>query len=64
MARAQSRKLANFTLDAALVAEAKSFKVNLSRAAENGIRDALKKQREMLWKAENTKALQGSNAYT
>ena len=63
MEHTQTRKSANLTLDAALVAEAKSLKVNLSRAAETGIRDALRKQREELWKAENTEALQNSNAY-
>lgn len=59
-----NRKSTNLTLDAALLTEAKSLKVNLSRAAEKGIRRALQKKREAAWKAENEQALASSNSYT
>ena len=63
MEQSLNRKSTNLTLDAALLAEAKSLKVNLSRAAEKGIRRALQKKREAIWKAENKQALASSNNY-
>jgi antitoxin CcdA len=63
MENTQHRKSANLTLDAQLIAEAKAMKVNLSRAAEDGIRNALAKQREALWKVENQSALKSSNDF-
>ncbi len=63
MEHSLNRKSTNLTLDAALLAEAKSLKVNLSRAAEKGIRRALQKKREAVWKAENKQALASSNNY-
>ena len=38
---AQPRKPTNLSLDAALLTEAKALKVNLSRAAEDGVRNAV-----------------------
>jgi antitoxin CcdA len=60
---AQPRKPTNLSLDAALLTEAKSLKVNLSRAAEEGVRAAVAAAKAEHWKAENAKALKSSNAY-
>ena len=59
----QTRKSTNLTLDIALLKEAKSLKVNLSRAAEDGIRQALLREREALWMTENREALESSNDF-
>lgn len=59
----QPRKPTNLSLDASLLAEAKALKVNLSRAAEDGVRSAVANAKAAQWKAENTAALQSSNAY-
>ncbi len=63
MEHSLNRKSTNLTLDAALLSEAKDLKVNLSRAAEEGIRYALQKRREADWKRDNKKALASSNSY-
>ncbi len=60
---AQSRKPTNLSLDSALLAEAKALKVNLSRAAEEGVRVAVSAAKAEQWKAENAAALRSSNAY-
>ncbi|MEE9429339.1 MAG: type II toxin-antitoxin system CcdA family antitoxin [Paracoccaceae bacterium] len=59
----QRRKPTNLSLDRALLSEARALKVNLSRAAEDGVRVAVVEARELSWKAKNTKALKSSNAY-
>jgi antitoxin CcdA len=60
---AHTRKPTNLSLDAALLAEAKELKVNLSRAAEEGVRRAVSAAKSEHWKAENAAALRSSNAY-
>ncbi len=60
---AHSRKPTNLSLDSALLAEAKSLKVNLSRAAEEGVRAAVAAAKAEQWKAENASALKSSNSY-
>ncbi|WP_170413190.1 type II toxin-antitoxin system CcdA family antitoxin [Ruegeria arenilitoris] len=60
---AQSRKPTNLSLDSALLSEAKALKVNLSRAAEEGVRIAVAEAKAEQWKAENAEALKSSNAY-
>ena len=60
---AEARKPANLTLDAALIAEARALGVNLSRAAEEGLRDAVRAARAERWKRDNAEALASHNAY-
>ncbi|WP_170551177.1 MULTISPECIES: type II toxin-antitoxin system CcdA family antitoxin [Ruegeria] len=60
---AQSRRPTNLSLDSALLSEAKALKVNLSRAAEEGVRIAVAEAKAEQWKAENADALKSSNAY-
>ncbi|PVA05558.1 type II toxin-antitoxin system CcdA family antitoxin [Thalassorhabdomicrobium marinisediminis] len=59
----QPRKPTNLSLDAALLSEARALKVNLSRAAEEGVRHAVASAKAERWKAENASALESSNAY-
>ena len=59
----QPRKPTNLSLDVSLLAEAKELKVNLSRAAEDGVRSAVVAAKAARWKAENKAALESSNAY-
>jgi len=60
---AQSRKPTNLSLDSLLLKEAKALKVNLSRAAEEGVRNAVAVAKAAQWQAENATALQSSNDY-
>ncbi|HCW83746.1 MAG: type II toxin-antitoxin system CcdA family antitoxin [Planktotalea sp.] len=59
----QPRKPTNLSLEATLLTEAKALKVNLSRAAEDGVRNAVAAAKALQWKSENAAALQSSNAY-
>lgn len=58
------RKATNLTLDPALLAEARSFGVNLSQAAEAGLRRAVAAAKAEDWQRENAAALASSNAWT
>lgn len=58
-----ARKPTNLTLDSDLLSDAKALNVNLSRAAEEGIRTAVTKAREEQWRAENAAALESSNTF-
>ena len=60
---AQSRKPTNLSLDSLLLTEAKALKVNLSRAAEEGVRAAVSAAKSEQWKVENAEALESSNSY-
>ena len=57
------RKPTNLSLDARLVEQARARSLNLSRAAEDGIRAALLASDADLWRAENADAIQSSNEY-
>jgi len=59
----QLRKPTNLSMDATLLSEAKALKVNLSRAAEDGLRNAVAIAKAKRWRAENAAALQSSNEY-
>jgi len=63
MAQPHIRKPANLSLDSHLLAEAKALKVNLSRAAEEGIRAAVVQSKSERWRAENRDALESSNDF-
>ena len=58
------RKPTNLTLDPSLLTEARSFGVNLSQAAEAGLRRAVAEAKAEAWQRENAKALASSNAWT
>lgn len=58
-----ARKPTNLTLDPALLSEARSFGVNLSQAAEAGLRRAVAAAKAEAWQRENAAALASSNAW-
>lgn len=57
------RKPTNLTLDPSLLAEARTFGVNLSQAAEAGLRHAVAEAKAAAWKQENATALASSNEW-
>ena len=57
------RKASNLSLDEGLVAQARELKINISRAAEDGIAKAIKAERERLWRIENAEAIRLENEY-
>ena len=57
------RKPTNLTLDSDLLSDAKALNINLSRAAENGVRAAVILAREEQWRVENAAALESSNSF-
>jgi antitoxin CcdA len=59
----QQRKAANLSLDEKLVTQARDLKINISRAAEDGIARAVKAERERLWLIENAEAIRLENEY-
>ena len=63
MSGAQPRKSTNLSLDQSLLSDARSLKINLSRAAEDGIRAAVTKSLEERWKSENREAIEASNRF-
>ena len=56
-----ARRAANITLDSALLVEAKTLGINISRAAETGLADAVRKAKAERWLEENRAALKGYN---
>lgn len=57
------KKPTNLSLDSALLKEARELGINISRSAEAGIADAVKRCRQQQWLEENAEALASSNAY-
>ncbi len=57
------RKATNVTLSEALLTEARALRINVSRAAESGVAQAVAEKRAALWAKENHEAIQSSNAY-
>ena len=58
-----ARKPTNLSLDTELVDEARALGVNLSRAAEKGVRQAVSEAQSETWKRENAAALKSSNEW-
>lgn len=58
-----ARRSANLSLDSALLEEARGLGVNLSRAAEEGLRDAVRAAKGKAWRRENRAALESANAW-
>lgn len=57
------RKPANLSLDSGLLSEARELKLNISRAAEEGIASAIRAEKERLWRIENAEAIRAENEY-
>jgi antitoxin CcdA len=60
---ARVRKAANLSLDDDLLSEARGLNINISRAAERGIAQAIRDERERAWRSENAKAIEEMNRY-
>ena len=58
-----ARRSTNLTLPAALVDEAKSLGVNLSRAAARGLAAEIAEKRALRWLEENREAISEWNSY-
>jgi len=56
-----ARKHTNLSMDTDLVAEARALKINLSRAAEEGVRQAIAETRARQWREENADAIKSAN---
>jgi antitoxin CcdA len=59
----EARKPLNVSLEASLVVEARQLGVNLSRAAETGIRKAVQSAKAEQWQRENAAAIDAYNAW-
>lgn len=63
LTRPPARKSVNLSIDADLLAEAKSLSVNISRAAEAGIAEAVRREKERRWREENREAIESWNRW-
>ncbi len=61
--RTSSKKPTNLSLDQSLLQEARHFGINLSQAAETGLKRAVSEARAAEWKRENKEALRGLNEW-
>ena len=57
------RRAANLSIDENVLAAAKEFGVNASKAAEEGLRVAIRKAREEQWLNENAGAIEAHNRW-
>jgi len=57
------KRATNVSINEALLAEAKELQVNVSRAAEFGLIQAIAEKRTEMWLKENKEALESSNKY-
>jgi antitoxin CcdA len=57
------RKPANLSLSEDLLVQARSLNINISRAAEEGIAQAIRFERETAWRLENKQAISAMNQY-
>jgi len=57
------RKATNVTLGEALLAEAKSLRINISQAAESGLARAVAEKRAAIWVEDNRAAMESSNSF-
>ncbi|RWC57552.1 type II toxin-antitoxin system CcdA family antitoxin [Mesorhizobium sp.] len=57
------RQPANLSIDSSLMREAKGLDVNVSRAAEAGIAEAVAAEKTRLWKLENRATMDEWNDY-
>ncbi|WP_026613599.1 type II toxin-antitoxin system CcdA family antitoxin [Ensifer aridi] len=62
MTRSTARRPTNLSLDGDLLSKARDLKINVSRAAEEGIAQAIRAEQEKLWRIENAEAIADANA--
>jgi antitoxin CcdA len=56
-AETKNRKAANLSIDEGVLADAKALDINVSRAAETGIAEAVRTEKNRRWLEENREAL-------
>lgn len=61
--RQSPRKATNLSLDPNLVREARAYGVNISQAAEAGVRSAVAEARAEQWRRDNAEAVASSNRW-
>ncbi|ARO28262.1 post-segregation antitoxin CcdA protein [Rhizobium sp. NXC14] len=59
----RARTAANLSVDESLVSQARELKINISRGVKEGIANAIKAERERLWRIENAEAIRLENEY-
>ena len=57
------RRATNLSINTNLLAEARALEINVSRAAEDGIAEAVRKESARRWKEENREAVEGWNKW-
>ena len=57
------RRAVNLSIVESVISESKALGINASRAAEEGIRAAIKKTKEEKWLAENAEAIKAQGDY-
>jgi antitoxin CcdA len=57
------KKPTNLSLDPVLLEEARGLNINLSRAAELGLRREVSRAKAEVWRAENAAAIESSNEW-
>lgn len=62
-AAVRRRRATNVSISSELLVEAKGLGINISRAAERGLANAIAEQRAVVWLEENRAALESSNAF-
>lgn len=63
LTKSPKRKSVNLSIDVDILAEAKALNVNVSRAADAGIAEAISKRKAELWLRENREAIEENNRY-
>ncbi|MCB1459463.1 MAG: type II toxin-antitoxin system CcdA family antitoxin [Nitratireductor sp.] len=63
MPKTLTKKPANLSLDAELLKEARALEINISSAAEEGLKQAVSKAKAEAWKRENAEAIRSSNEW-
>ncbi len=59
----RTKKPTNVSLDQSLIEDAKALGINISQAAETGLREAVSEERSALWRRENATAIESANAW-
>lgn len=63
MTSSRATKATNLSIDQELLQEAKGLGINISRAAEIGLREAVRAAKAAEWQRENAMAIKSANAW-
>jgi antitoxin CcdA len=58
-----ARRAANLSIDAEVLEKARALKINVSRAAEEGVRRAISREEAKHWAEENAEVVRSWNEY-